>query len=205
MSLSTSPIEAVANTGVYFDRTSRRRLVPALRSLPSSRAEQHRLAAASRGKSVLQQLTSADFHSYLPDDILVKVDRASMLASLETRAPFLDHRIVEFAFGRVPDKFRTTLFERKILLRHLGRRILPKELDLTRKQGFSIPLSAWFKGVWGVRMADILSDAMPGLFEKRMVRSLIAHQRKGLSNSQRLYALVMLELWRREYKVDLTL
>lgn len=203
MSLAASPLEAVARTGIYLDRVSRTRLVPALRSLPAAQAERYRLDAASRGRTVLQQLTIADFHSYLPDDILVKVDRASMLSSLEMRAPFLDHRVIEFAFNRVPDRLRATVRERKILLRHLGRRLLPQELDLKRKQGFSIPLSAWFKGAWGPTMSEILSGAMPGLFEPREVNKLITLQRKGLSNSQRLYALVMLELWRREYNVGM--
>jgi len=203
MTLSASPLEAVASTGIYLDRTSRTRLVPALRSLTGPRAERHRFDAASHGGSILQQLTLADFHSYLPDDILVKVDRASMLASLEMRAPFLDHRIIEFAYGRVPDKLRATVRNRKVLLRHLGGRLLPPELDLTRKQGFSIPLTAWFKGAWGARMSEILSGAMPGLFEPRVVSELIGLQRKGLSNSQRLYSLVMLELWRREYDVGM--
>jgi asparagine synthase (glutamine-hydrolysing) len=145
----------------------------------------------------------ADFHSYLPDDILVNVDRASMLASLEIRAPFLDHRIIEFAFRRVPDVFRATLRKRKVLVRHLGQRLLPAELDLSRKQGFSIPFGAWFKGHWGARMSEILSAATPGLFEPGVVNELIGLQRKGLSNSHRLYALVMLELWRREYEIGL--
>lgn len=202
ISLPASPVEAVAKTGIYLDVASRERLVPALQSL-DRRAEQHRFDAASRGGTIVQQLTLADFHSYLPDDILVKVDRASMLASLEVRAPFLDHRVIELAYGRVPDRYRTTLTERKVLLRHLGRRLLPPALNLTRKQGFSIPLSAWFKGSWGTRMSEILSEATPGLFEQKAVNDLVSLQRKGLSNSARLYALTMLELWRREYDIGL--
>jgi asparagine synthase (glutamine-hydrolysing) len=203
MNLSASPLEAVARTGIYFDEETRMRLVPALRSLSGPRAERLRMEAASRGKTLLQKLTMADFHSYLPDDILVKVDRASMLASLEMRAPFLDYRVIEFAFGRVPDRLRATLRQRKVLLRLLGRRLLPPELDLRRKQGFSIPLSAWFKGAWGARMSELLAESRPGLLDPAMVRNLLDLQRRGLSNSQRLYSLVMLELWRREYSVGL--
>jgi asparagine synthase (glutamine-hydrolysing) len=203
INLPASPLEAVASTGIYLDRATRERLVPALKSVSGSRAEQYRLDAASRGRSHLQRLTIADFHSYLPDDILVKVDRASMLASLETRAPFLDRGVIEFAYGRVPDRFRATLWQRKVLLRHLARRLLPPQLDLKRKQGFSIPLAAWIKGPWGARMSEILAGMMPGLFDAGAVAELFALQRKGLSNSQRLYALTMLELWRREYDVGL--
>jgi asparagine synthase (glutamine-hydrolysing) len=126
-----------------------------------------------------------------------------MLASLETRAPFLDRGVIEFAYGRVPDRFRATLWQRKVLLRHLARRLLPPQLDLKRKQGFSIPLAAWIKGPWGARMSEILAGMMPGLFDAGAVAELFALQRKGLSNSQRLYALTMLELWRREYDVGL--
>lgn len=202
INLAASPLEAVARTGIYLDRKSRERLVPSLRSL-SKEAEQYRLEAASQGRTIIQQLTRADFHSYLPDDILVKVDRASMLASLEVRAPLLDHRIIEFAYGRVPDRLKAALRERKMLLRHLGRRLLPRDLNITRKQGFSIPLSAWLKGSWGPNISEILSEAMPGLFEQEVVDNLVLLQRKGFSNSQRLYALTMLELWRREYNVGL--
>jgi asparagine synthase (glutamine-hydrolysing) len=202
MSLAASSEEAVARSGIYLDPASRVRLAPVLESL-HHRAERYRLEAALHGRTLVQQLTMADFHSYLPDDILVKVDRASMLTSLELRAPFLDRRVIEFAYGRIPDKYRATLSKRKVLLRHLGRRLLPPKLNLTRKQGFSIPLSAWFKGEWGKRMGDVLADASPGLFDHREIDNLVALQRKGFSNSARLYALTMLELWRREYNVGL--
>jgi asparagine synthase (glutamine-hydrolysing) len=203
MSLSALPLDAVARSGLHLDEASRISIVPALASISERRAEQHRYDAASGGTTLLQQLTLADFHSYLPDDILVKVDRASMLASLEMRAPFLDHRLIEFAFGRVPDNLRATPRHRKVLLRHLGRRLLPAELDLARKRGFSIPLATWFKGPWGSTMIDLLCDASPGLFEPRAINRLIQLQRKGLSNSTRLFSLTMLELWRREYRVAL--
>ena len=78
--------------------------------------EAYRLYAGDVGRTVLQKMTAADFATYLPEDILVKVDRASMLASLEVRAPFLDYRIIEFAFGSVPDALRATRTSRKVLL-----------------------------------------------------------------------------------------
>jgi asparagine synthase (glutamine-hydrolysing) len=145
----------------------------------------------------------ADFDSYLPNDILVKVDRASMLNSLEIRAPFLDHRIISFAYGRVPDVLRCTAFERKVLLRQLGARILPPSLDLKRKQGFSIPLSAWFKGEWGPYMADVMLQSTGSPFDREVIRQLIGAQRRGLRNAQRLFAITMFELWRREYNVEM--
>jgi asparagine synthase (glutamine-hydrolysing) len=130
-------------------------------------------------------------------------DRASMLASLEVRAPFLDHRIIEFAFGRVSDRMRATENRRKILLRRLAKRLLPPTFDLERKQGFTMPLAAWFKGKWGDYVTSVLLTAEPGLFDRRTIWKLIAGQGKGYANTQRLFALTMFELWRREYRVEI--
>src|SRR6185503_12902085 len=107
----------------------------------------------------LLKSTGVDFMTYLVDDILVKVDRSSMLASLEVRAPWLDCRLIEFAFGRVPDRLKATSNERKILPRKLGERLLPPSMDLRRKQGFSLPLDSWFKDGWGEFVGDVLRDA----------------------------------------------
>jgi asparagine synthase (glutamine-hydrolysing) len=131
----------------------------------------------------------------------VKVDRASMLCSLEVRAPFLDPRLIEFAFSRVPDRLRATAHERKILSRKLAERLLPPALDLRRKQGFALPLRKWLKGDWGRYIEDVLTGGEADLFDRRVVRRLLVGQRGGFSNMQRLFALTMIELWRREYRV----
>jgi asparagine synthase (glutamine-hydrolysing) len=136
------------------------------------------------------------------DDILVKVDRASMLCSLEVRAPFLDPRLIDLAFRRVPDHLRATATARKVLLRRLAQRLLPPSLDLTRKQGFSLPLAQWFKGDWGRFIEDVLGGATSDLFDRRSVRRLITAQRNGFVNMHRLFALVMIELWRREHRIS---
>jgi asparagine synthase (glutamine-hydrolysing) len=152
--------------------------------------------------SPLQLTMAADFMSYLPEDILVKVDRASMLSSLEVRAPFLDYRIIEFAFGRVPDPLKATTTERKILLRLLGGRVLPSALDLRRKQGFSIPMETWFQGSWGSYLQGVLAEADSDLFDRRVIARLVQRQKRGYTtNSDRLFALAMFEIWRREYQI----
>lgn len=203
-SLALSPLEAIARTGLYFDAGMRQQLVPALAGRTTHKpAESYRWEAASAGKSVLQQLTMADFASYLPDDILVKVDRASMLNSLEIRAPFLDHRIISFAYGRLPDEMRGTALHRKVILRKLAARLLPAELDMKRKQGFSIPLAAWFKGKWGDYMESVMLDDSQSSFNRATIEGLIAGQRRGYNNAQRLYAITMFELWRREYGAEM--
>jgi len=93
--------------------------------------------------------------------------------------------------------------QRKVLLRKLAARVLPPELDITRKQGFSIPLGEWFRGDWGTYMRDVLLQADGSFFDKRAIRSLISGQEIGLVNSHRLFSLTIFELWRREYQPSL--
>jgi asparagine synthase (glutamine-hydrolysing) len=202
--LALDPLAAIAQTGLYFDQVTRLSISPMVRGAGiNAPAEANRARLAGAVKDTLQQLTRADFSSYMCDDILVKVDRASMLASLEVRAPFLDQRIIEFAFGEVPRSLRASLHERKILPRRLAKRLLPATLDLNRKRGFSIPLADWFRGDWGTYIERVLLDAPSGLLDRAAVAALFAGQRRGLNNGQRLFALAMLELWRKEYNIEL--
>jgi asparagine synthase (glutamine-hydrolysing) len=151
---------------------------------------------------LLQRASRMDFENYLPEDILVKVDRASMLTSLEVRAPWLDFRLVEFAFGRVPSRLKATATARKILPKRLAQRLLPTEFDIQRKQGFSIPLALWLRGrEWGGFFQQVLLDSPDSLFDRRALQKLLEGQERGRSNSERLFALVLFELWRREYRI----
>jgi asparagine synthase (glutamine-hydrolysing) len=152
---------------------------------------------------LLQRATRTDFLNYLPEDILVKVDRASMLSSLEVRAPMLDYRLIEFAFSRVPSDLKTTPEGRKILLKRLAAKVLPPEFDSSRKQGFSIPLSHWLEnGPWLNYFREILLDRAQQLFSHAMIERMFREQQKGHNNGERLFGLLMFELWRREYKID---
>jgi asparagine synthase (glutamine-hydrolysing) len=202
LGLTAEPPENLVQFNILFDADARRRLLAPLADHPRVQGapEVYKTRLCRTGESPLRQITALDFRTYLVDDILVKVDRASMLCSLEVRAPFLDPRLIEFAYGRLPDRLRATARDRKILLRRLAQRLLPTSLDLTRKQGFSLPLAQWFKGDWGRYIEGVLTweDA---LFDQRSVRQLLLGQRGGLSNTHRLYALAMVELWRREYGI----
>jgi asparagine synthase (glutamine-hydrolysing) len=84
----------------------------------------------------------------------------------------------------------------------LAARLLPRELDLHRKQGFSLPLDSWFHGDWGRYIESVLVDADARLFDRRMIGRLLDGQRRGRANTQRLFALTMFELWRRHYGVS---
>ena len=188
---------SIAHVNMYFDVEMRRRLLAPLSQAaafsrtpgrPHFSPEGYKAALCGRkAPANLQQATAVDFQTYLVDDILVKVDRASMLASLEVRAPFLDPRIIEFAFSSVPDNLRSAPGECKILPRMLAARLLPKELDLQRKQGFALPLDSWFKGNWGTYIEGVLSGAGPTFFDQTTIRSLINGQRRGYANMQRAY------------------
>lgn len=195
---------SISQFNQFFDPVMRRRLVGLLGPNPRrGTPEAFREELGVSGATSLQQATATDFRTFLVDDILVKVDRASMLTSLEVRAPWLDPRLIEFAFAEVPDRLRATARERKILPRRLAARLLPPTLDLTRKQGFSLPLDAWFKGDWGTFIRDVLTDPQQNLLDRGVVKSLVTGQRRGRANMHRLFALAMFELWRREYAVSI--
>jgi len=189
-----------------FDRKMRQRLLP--RELwpehaGSVRAETVQRSRIPGGVNLLDRATRMDFQNYLVEDILVKVDRASMLNSLEVRAPWLDYRIIEFAFARVPPHLKASGTSRKILPKQLCRKLLPSGFDIHRKQGFNLPLASWLRsGDWGDYFRQVLLDARDTWFDRGCLAGLLDAQQKGRSNSERLFALVLFELWRREYRVS---
>lgn len=167
-------------------------------------AEQMRESRMPSTGGLLQRAMRVDFESYLSEDILVKVDRASMLHSLEVRAPMLDVEVIEFAYTKIPSGLGATTASRKILLKRLASRLLPPNFDLMRKQGFSIPLASWLRtGRWLEYFRDVLLDDRQTVFCHRVIRKLFAGQRKGHSNGECLFGLLMFELWRREYQVEM--
>jgi asparagine synthase (glutamine-hydrolysing) len=204
LSMGLSQVQVVARAGLLLDQAARDRFVPALRALSDPRAEANREAAAKQGETLVQQLTAADFATYLPDDVLTKVDRASMLASLEVRAPLLDQSVVEFAFGQVPDELRAIGRNRKILLRRLARRLLPADFDVRRKQGFELPLQAWFQTRWGDELLSHLADAGNSPLERPAAESIL-QRRMGSNptNNRRIFSLAMLNAWCQAYGATL--
>lgn len=194
---------ALPLTASCFDRDPRRGLM-AGQDAWALTAERIREQRVPQTADLLQRATRMDFENYLAEDILVKVDRASMLNSLEVRAPFLDYRLIEFAFGKVPSQLKATSTSRKVLLKKLTARLLPPEFDQHRKQGFSIPLASWLQsGSWHSFFRDVLLGSDNPLFSHKAVKKFLDGQEKGRSNSERLFALVMFELWRKEYHVSL--
>lgn len=187
----------------YFDPSARKALMRSKFDCWNTVSEDILRGGALQQGDLIQRATMMDFNNYLPEDILVKVDRSSMLASLEVRAPFLDKKIIEFSFKKVPSFLKSTIGDRKILLKQLSAKILPSEFDKKRKQGFSIPINSWLKeGNFREFFHEILLDSQC-IFNKDMVIDLLKGQDRGRNNGERLFALVMFELWRREYKISI--
>ncbi len=181
----------------YFSPAMRRRLLGA--ELITGSAEAIDKARVPLCSGLLQRATRMDFKNYLAEDILVKIDRSSMLNSIEMRAPFLDKDIIEFAFLKVPTRLKATASERKIILKKLAQKILPSNFNANRKQGFSIPISDWLKeGSFRTLFYEVLLDSK-SIFDRSYVLELLKGQDRGMVNGERLFALVLFELWRREY------
>ena len=198
LSLGTNFDSELPLTSAFFDSNTRKKLL----SKQKTKVKKVIKNKAYSTSDFLQRITRAEFNNYMPEDILVKIDRASMLNSLELRSPFLDYRIIEFAFEKVPSYLKATINQRKIILKKMSERLLPPEFDKQRKQGFSIPLKEWLKdGPWRDLFYQVLL-ADDCFFDKKTVNSLLLGQDKGRNNSERLFSLVLFEIWRREYRIS---
>ena len=145
--------------------------------------------------------TSYDFNNYLTSNILKKVDRCSMANSLEVRAPFLDKKIIEFAFEKVPSKYKTDKKRTKIILKELLKSKIGEKLDLERKQGFSIPIHDWINDRWYDKVKVELMQLPCSLFDIDFVLKMLENNKKGYSNSSRIFSLVILSIWFRRYNI----
>jgi len=150
----------------------------------------------------LWQQQFADIKTYLPDDILVKVDRMSMANSLEARTPFLDYRVVEFA-ARLPSHLKLNGFKTKYLLKQCMAKKLPAATLNRKKEGFSIPIKNWLRQELRPLMHDVLSPERikrEGLFNASYVEKLKAEHLNGNANhSHQLWSLMIFEIWRDMY------
>jgi len=150
----------------------------------------------------LTRIQYVDTKLYLSEDILTKVDRASMLCSLETRAPLLDHEVVELA-ARMPSTLKLKGGETKYILKKAMEGILPQEILYRKKMGFGVPLVHWFKKDLTEYAHDLLlsSEARQrGIFNSGYVESVLAqHQRGGRDLSARIWALLFFEQWCRNW------
>jgi len=147
---------------------------------------------------LIHQMMAQDSVTYLPGDILVKVDRATMANSLESRVPFLDHRIVEFAW-KLPLELKLRNNQSKWILREVLKKHIPEKLFDRPKMGFGIPLGAWLRGPLREWAEGLLSPAKIGEFgylEQEYVSGLWSDHLSGRRNFQHgLWNILMLQAW----------
>ncbi|MBK8465482.1 MAG: asparagine synthase (glutamine-hydrolyzing) [Chloracidobacterium sp.] len=153
---------------------------------------------AANGTGTLDSTLLTDQMTYLPNDLLVKVDIATMANSLEARSPFLDHKLIEFA-ASLPENIKMRGFETKSLLKKVAARLVPKDVVYRRKMGFGVPIGKWFRG----EMKDFVRGVL--LSEKSLKRGIVKpeileryvneHTSAARDHSFQLWTLLMLELW----------
>jgi asparagine synthase (glutamine-hydrolysing) len=154
--------------------------------------------AHANGSGIVDAALLTDIMTYLPNDLLVKVDIASMAVSLEARSPFLDHHVIEFA-ASLPEKLKLRGLTTKYLLKRVLRELLPAENVDRRKMGFGVPIGQWFRGRLSPFLREVLLSEKSlgrGLFVPDEVRRLVQQHTAGeKDHSSQLWTLLMLELW----------
>jgi asparagine synthase (glutamine-hydrolysing) len=151
--------------------------------------------------STLERLLYADIKTYL-HELLMKQDQMSMATSIESRVPFLDHKLVEFTC-RLPERLKLRGGTTKYVLRESMKGVLPEEILSRSKMGFPVPIGSWFRGQYSSVIDEyVLSERAlsRGIFDSDFVRDLVnRHQKGGENHSERLWALVNFEMWQRQF------
>jgi asparagine synthase (glutamine-hydrolysing) len=174
-----------------------------MREDPAGLTDGYLLDVLRAGPSgVIDQVLRADTLTYLPEDLLVKVDRASMANSLEARAPLLDHRLIEFV-AALPSRRKLRYGTTKVLLREIAHELLPARLVNRPKLGFSVPIGEWFAKDLGSLYEEMVlaPDAqLRNHLDQGVAASLLHQHRLGQGrNAHRLWLLLMFEAWARRW------
>ena len=150
--------------------------------------------------SLLDRLLYADTKTYL-HELLMRQDQMSMAASIESRVPFLDHKLVEFS-ARLPERMKLRGATTKYILRASMKGLLPQEILTRPKMGFPVPVGSWFRGEYAALVEEYLLSERAldrGIFEPSFVRTLVRRHQAGENHAERIWALVNFEMWQREF------
>ncbi|OGV48190.1 MAG: asparagine synthase (glutamine-hydrolyzing) [Lentisphaerae bacterium GWF2_44_16] len=152
----------------------------------------------TKANDYVEKMMEIDLHNYLPDDILVKVDIASMANSLEIRSPFLDYKVAEFA-ASLPLSFKQRFSTRKHILREAFKNELPPQIFSRKKMGFGVPIGAWFRSRWNNQLRSCLLEGKAvktGFFRRDALERMInSHQSMKADYSHELWSLLIFELF----------
>ena len=154
--------------------------------------------AKANGNGILDTTLLTDQMTYLPNDLLVKVDIASMANSLEARSPFLDHKVIEFA-ASLPENLKMRRFETKSLLKKVAAKLVPPEVIYRRKMGFGVPIGNWFRGEMKEFVREVLLSEKclkRGIAKPEMIEKYVKeHTNAERDHAFQIWTLLMLELW----------
>ena len=154
--------------------------------------------AKANGSGILDATLLTDQMTYLPNDLLVKVDIATMANSLEARSPLLDHKVIEFA-ASLPENLKMQRYETKSLLKKVAARLVPKEVVYRRKMGFGVPIGKWFRGEMRDFVRDVLLSEKSlnrGIAKRGMIEKYVdEHLNAGRDHTPQIWTLLLLELW----------
>jgi asparagine synthase (glutamine-hydrolysing) len=199
-----SGVERYLDACTYFHERQKKRLF--------SPEAFERMSASDPWTAAIENLTAAngdwlsalqyeDFQSYLPLDILAKVDRMSMAHSIEARPPLLDHEVVEFV-ATIPSELKLRDGRTKYIFKEAMRGMIPDSIIDRRKQGFAIPLGRWFRGTLSDFVRDLLlscSARQRGIWNPEYVEHLIREHERGRPHDLRLWTMISFELWCRQF------
>jgi asparagine synthase (glutamine-hydrolysing) len=193
VSVFTSLNRGSLYTGDFFDKVGRQGFVGRMF---------HDLVESVESSDPLDRLLYLDSKTYLPGDILTKVDRMSMAVSLEARAPLLDHKLIEFV-TTIPSSLKLANLETKYLLKRAVEDLIPNEILNRPKQGFGVPVQDWINQQLRSRLCETLTEPRTrerGYIDYHYVDVLLEeHERGRRDHSMGLWALLMLELWHRQF------
>jgi asparagine synthase (glutamine-hydrolysing) len=190
----------------YLEKVLSKDILSAVRRVYSGRLPDYsameRYYKSCSASDYLTRIQYVDTKLYLSEDILTKVDRASMFCSLETRAPLLDHEVIELA-ARMPSSFKLNGRVTKYILKKAMEGILPDDILYRKKMGFGVPLVHWFKKDLTEYAHDLLLSKQArerGLFNAKHVETVLdTHQKKGRDLSARIWALLFFEQWAKNW------
>lgn len=192
------------SASVFDDRTHAQLLAPSQAAIVAAGGDGVPQPDRARVTDPLNWLLATLTADWLPDDLLMKVDKMTMAVGLEARTPYLDHRLVE-AMARLPARYKAHLRTSKVLLRQLAKELLPPQVAGRPKHGFDVPLGAWFRGALRPMLLDTLESRAvkeAGLIDPAVARRIAdAHLAGRGDHGRQLWTLLCFQLWYERFMV----